>query len=148
MDFFFCCVIIILLMVLAGLGVGDIAVIILALLGVLVILVGLFFAVCTVFVLMAKRQSAVFLETDEEGKYPFAFYLVGNERVKNLFPREMVMKKRFYVPEKEITILHCTRIKRVIDKNALLTIIVGALIFIPSSVFVVLIFMNVAPALT
>lgn len=139
MEIFLCIVIVLMMLLLAGVEIGDIAMIILALLGVIVIFTGLFFAVCTVFVFMSKRKKGSFVEIDS--KHPIAVYLIENERVKNLFPRESVMRKRLYVPEKEITILYCKAINRTIDSNALLTIIVGALVFIPTGVMMVLAFL-------
>ncbi len=142
MEYLICFIVILGLLLLAGMGSGDILLIVLGVIGVLVVAVALFFALCLVFIAMSKRKSAVYLEMDDSGKYPAPVYEIDGERVKNLFPCEMVMKKKLYVPEKEIHILHCKPIKRTIDGNALVTMIVGALIFIPASVFVVMMFVK------
>jgi len=143
MEILFSIIIILGLLLFAGVSIGDILAIVLGLIGVLVVLIGLFFTVCFALVAMSKRKRAAFLEIDESGRYPAAVYEVEGDRVKNFFPCEMVMRSRLYVPEKEIHILHCAPIKRTIDGNALITIIVGAVIFIPASVLAVMVFVRV-----
>ncbi len=143
MEILFCIVIILGLLLLAGVSIGDILAIVLCMIGVLVVLIGLFFTACLVLAAMSKRKSAVFLEMDESGRYPAAVYDLGGDRVKNFFPCEMVMRSRLYVPEKEIHILYCAPINRTIDGNALITIIVGAVIFIPASVLAVMVFARI-----
>lgn len=142
MEILICIIIILGLLLFAGVGLGDVLLIVVGLVGVLVVLVGLFFTVCLVFIAMSKRKSAVFVEMNEDGRYPVAVYDIDGERVRNVFPCEMVMKKRLYVPEKAIHVLHCRKLKRAIDGNALSTMIVGALIFIPASVYVVIKFVE------
>ncbi len=143
MEILFSIVIILGLLLLAGVDLGGILAIVLGLIGVLVVLIGLFFTACLALVAMSRRKRAAFLEMDDSGRYPAAVYDVGGDRVKNFFPCEMVMRSRLYVPAKEIHILHCAPIKRTIDGNALVTIIVGALIFIPASVLAVMVFVSV-----
>lgn len=142
MEILVCVIIILGLLLLAGANFGDILLLVLGLVGVVVVLMGLFFAFCIALVVISKRKQAVFLEMDESGRYPAAVYDIGGARVKNLFPCEMIMRNRLYVPEKQIRILHCSPINRTIDANTLLTIIVGALILIPASVFVVIKFVE------
>lgn len=134
--------IIFVILLLAGVDIGLILLLVLGLVGVMVVLMGLFFTVCLVFVLISKRKSAAFLEMDDSGRYPAAVYDVGGVRVKNFFPCEMVMRKRLYVPEKKIRILYCAAINRTIDGNAFVTIIAGALILVPASVFAVMEFIQ------
>lgn len=142
MEILICIIIILGLLLLAGANFGDILFLVLGLVGVIVVLLGLFFTFCLVLVAMSKRKHAVFLEMDENGRYPVAIYDLGGTRVKNFFPCEMIMRNRLYVPEKQIRILHCSPINRTIDGNTFLTIIVGALILIPASVFVVIKFVE------
>lgn len=142
MEILFSVIIILALLLLAGVDIGLILLLVLGLVGVLVILMGLFFAVCMVLVVISKRKSAFFLEMDESGRYPVAVYDINGAPTKNIFPCEMVMRKRLYVPEKKIHILHCSPIKRTIDGNALITIIVGTLILAPLSVSAVMMFVQ------
>lgn len=143
MEVVFSILIILGLLLMAGVEIGDILLIVLGLVGGMVIVIGLFFTLCLVLAVLSKRKRAVFLEMDDEKRYPSAVYDVDGNRVKNLFPCEMVMRGRLYVPQKEIRILHCAPINRTIDGNALATIITGALIFIPASALMVMIFVKV-----
>lgn len=142
MEILFSVIIILGILILAGVDIGLILLLMLGLVGVLVILMGLFFTVCLVLVVISKRKLAVFLEMDESGRYPVAVYDIEGARTKNFFPCEMVMRKRLYVPEKRIHILHCAAINRTIDGNAFVTIIAGSLILIPSSVLAVMKFVQ------
>ncbi len=130
------------ILILAGVDIGLILLLVLGLVGVLVVLMGLFFAACLVLVVISKLKSAVFLEMDDSGRYPVAVYNIDGTRVKNFFPCEMVMRKRLYVPEKKIRILYCAAINRAIDGNALVTIIAGTLLLVPASVFAVMKFVQ------
>ncbi len=130
------------ILILGGVDIGLILLLVLGLVGVLVVLMGLFFAACLVLVVISGRKSAVFLEMDDSGRYPVAVYDIDGARVKNFFPCEMVMRKRLYVPGKKIRILYCAAINRTIDGNAFITIIAGTLILVPASVFAVMKFVQ------
>lgn len=130
------------ILLIAGVDIGLILLLVLGLVGVLVVLMGLFFAVCLALVVISKLKSAVFLEMDDSGRYPVAVYNVDGARTKNFFPCEMVMRKRLYVPNKKIRILYCAAMDRTIDGNALVTIIAGTLLLVPASVFTVIKFVQ------
>lgn len=134
MEFLLGFALIVILMLCMGFGIMDIAVLVMALSGVLIILIGGFFAVCLVMLMFTKKRRGVFVELNEDGRFPCAVYEIGGERVKNLFPCEMVMRKRLYIPDKEIALLYFKPRRFAIDKNALLTIIVGSAVFIPLGV--------------
>ncbi len=138
MEFVIGYVMIAVLMLFMGFSIAHIGIMTLILLGVFVALVGLFFTVCLVFLAASKRVTAVFGFINEEPRFPVAVYKVGGEEIPNLFPCEMIMRKKLYVPDKEIKILRCKLRKVVIDANALITIISGSVIFIPSAVFCVI----------
>lgn len=142
MEFLISVIIILVLLLLAGFKLFDVLLLVLGFVGVFVVLLGLFFAVCLVLLMMSKRKRAAFLEMDESGRYPIAVYDLDGDRVKNFFPCEMIMRKRLYVPEKKIRILYCAPINRTIDGNTFITIIVGALILIPASVLAVMKFVD------
>lgn len=145
MDYLISFALIIAIMLFMGFSVGDILLLVLGIIGLGVILIGGFFAVCLVFLAVSKRRTAVFLDINEEGRFPCAVYMIDGERVNNLFPCEMIMQKRLYVPDKPVTLLYCGIRKAAIDANALATIIVGNLIFIPASVFVVIQTVRIIP---
>lgn len=79
--------------------------------------------------------KAVFVSFDEERRFAVAVYSIGGEEVANLFPCEMIMRDKLYIPDKEISLLYCKPRRAAIDKNALITIIAGSAVFIPAAVF-------------
>ncbi len=142
MEILFSVIIILGILILAGVDIGLILLLVLGMVGTMVVLMGLFFAVCMVLVAVSRRESAVFLEMDDSGRDPVAVYDIDGTRTKNFFPCEMVMRKRLYVPDKKIRILYCPAMDRTIDGNALVTIIAGTLLLVPASVFTVIKFVQ------
>ncbi len=135
MEFLVGYVLIAVILLFMGFSLFQIGVFTLMIVGALIVLIGGFFAVCLALLAFSKRRRGVFTEIDENLRFPVAIYKIDGENVPNMFPCEMVMKKRLYVPEKEITLLYCKPRKSAIDKNALITIIVGGAVFIPGAVF-------------
>ena len=136
-DFLISFVLIAVMLLLLGFGFGDILLLVMAVIGLGVFLIGGFFAACLIFLISCERKSGEFLEIDDEGRFPRAVYDIDGERVPNLFPCEMIMRDKLYIPEKRVKLL-LGKVKRfAVDGNALVTIIVGSAIFIPSAVFVV-----------
>lgn len=123
------------LMLCLGFGWGDIALLGAGIVGIFIVLIGGFFAVCLVMLALSRRRSAVFVRLDENRRFPCAVYRINGADVVNMFPCEMVMRDKLYVPEKEIKVLYCRLNRSAIDNNALLTIIFGSTVFIPSAVF-------------
>ncbi len=123
------------LMLCLGFGWGDIALLGAGIVGIFIVLIGGFFAVCLVMLALSRRRSAVFVRLDENRRFPCAVYRINGADVVNMFPCEMVMRDKLYIPEKEIKVLYCRLNRSAIDNNALLTIIFGSTVFIPSAVF-------------
>lgn len=122
------------LLLIMGFDLAQIGVITLMIIGAGVVLIGAFFAVCLVFLAMSKRKTGVFVSVSEEARFPVAVYRIDGEDVPNMFPCEMIMRDRLYVPDKEIRILYCKPRRAAIDKNALITMIAGSAVFIPAAV--------------
>lgn len=135
MEFLIGYVLIAAILLFMGFELVQIGMFTLALVGVFVVFIGLFFSVCLVFLIMSKRASAVFTAFDEERKFPVAIYRINGEDVPNMFPCEMIMRDKLYVPNKEIRLLYCKPRRAAIDANALITMIAGSIIFIPGGVF-------------
>ena len=135
MEFIIGYVMIAVIMLLMGFDLLQIGIMTLILIGVIIVLIGAFFAVCLVFLAMSKRRTAVFMTIDEEPRFPVAVYKIDGEDVPNMFPCEMIMRNKLYVPDKEIKILYCKPRRAAIDKNAFITMIAGSVIFIPAAVF-------------
>lgn len=134
MEFLLGFALIVILLLCMGFGVVDIAMMVLALSGLVIIFIGGFFIVSLAVLAFTKKVHGSFVEFNDEGRFPCAVYKIGGERVKNLFPCEMVMRGKLYIPDKEITLRYFKPKCFAIDKNALLTIIIGSAVFIPLGV--------------
>ncbi|MBD5129481.1 MAG: hypothetical protein HDT43_06105 [Ruminococcaceae bacterium] len=137
MEYFVGGAMVVIIMLCIGFGWGDIAVLGVTVVGAFIVLIGAFFAFCLAALAMSERKTAVFTEFSEERRFPCAVYRIDGSDVPNMFPCEMIMRGKLYVPDKEIKVLYCRPFRSAIDKNALLTIILGSIIFIPSAVFAV-----------
>lgn len=135
MEFVIGFALIALLMLFLGFGLSEIALLVIGIICFGVIMTAVFFVVSVVLLVTSKRVTARFTHFDEERQFPVAVYQIGNEELPNMFPREMVMRDKLYVPDKDVYVMRCRLRRAVIDKNAIITIISGALIFIPSAIF-------------
>ncbi|MCH5204498.1 MAG: hypothetical protein J1F03_07100 [Oscillospiraceae bacterium] len=120
-----------------GLSLGDVLMMLAVLLCAGIVFVGAFFLFSLVVLALSRKVTASFLKMNDEGRYPCAVYKVGDSELKNLFPSEMIMKDKLYVPEKEIKIRRCVLFNAALDKNAVMTIVVGSAVFIPLSAAVI-----------
>ena len=121
------------LMLCLGFGLGDVAMLLMWILAGAVVLTALFFAAMLLLLVTSKPVSAEFLRLDDTKRFPAAVYRVGEQEFRNIFPCEMMMKKKLYVEGKRKRVLKSRIFGFVIDGNALATIIIGALVFIPSA---------------
>lgn len=138
MEFLIGFVIIIILMLFIGFGFSDIAVLVLGIVCVGVILTALFFIVSIILLASSQRVTARFSRFGEESRFPVAVYRIGDEEFPNMFPCEMVMRDKLYVPDKDVRVMYCRLRRAVFDKNAVITIVSGSVIFIPTSVAVII----------
>ena len=138
MEFVIVYVMVAVLLLFMGFDLAQIGIMTLILIGGFVALIGVFFLLCLVLLIMSRKKTAVFVSFDEERRFPVAVYRIDGEDVPNMFPCEMIMRDKLYVPEKEIKILYCKPRRAAIDKNALLTMIAGSAVFIPAGIFAVI----------
>ena len=78
--------------------------------------------------LFSKKRSAVFTRIDRQGnrRYDTAFYRTEEEgELPNVFPAEVVMKKRIYDSERTVDLRIDAGKKYVYDSNARATILIG-----------------------
>lgn len=135
MEFLIGYVLIAVILLCMGFQLVQIGMFTLALIGFFIVLIGVFFAVCVVLLIMSRPADATFIEFDEGRKFPVAVYKIGGENIPNIFPCEMIMRDKLYVPNKQIRLLYCKPRRSAIDKNALITMIMGIVIFIPGGIF-------------
>lgn len=122
-----------LLMLCLGFGFGDVAMLVMWILAGAVVLTALFFTAMLFLLVTSKPVKAEFVRLDDTKRFPAAVYRVGDREFRNIFPSEMMMKKKLYVEGKRKRVLKSRIFGFVIDGNALATIIIGALVFIPSA---------------
>lgn len=137
MEFVIGFALIAILMLFLGFGLSDIALLIIGIVCVGVIMTAGFFAVSIVLLVTSRRVTARFTRFDEQTRFPVAVYKVGDEELPNMFPREMVMRDKLYVPDKDVRVMYCRLRRAVFDKNAVITIVFGSTIFIPAAVIAV-----------
>lgn len=137
MEFVIGFALIAILMLFVGFGLSDIALLVIGIICVGVIMTAGFFVVSIVLLAVSRRVTARFSRFDEDSRFPVAVYKVGDEELPNMFPREMVMRDKIYIPDKDVRVMYCKPRRAVFDKNAVITIVSGSLIFIPMAVFVV-----------
>lgn len=120
-----------LIMLCIGFGAADILMLAILVIAAFTVLIGVFFLICLTFLLFSKKKRGEFTGFNEDGRFPRAVYKVDGEEILNVFPCEMVMRKKLYVPEKTVTLFYIKPRRAVIDKNAFVTIIAGSAVFFP-----------------
>lgn len=93
------------------------------------------FAYSFVCLLFSRKCDARFVRIEKKGKFSSAVYIVDGAEYFCIFPCEAIFRKRIYNPEKPYTVRLNKRIKRVFDRNALITCITGFLFSAVSSGF-------------
>lgn len=134
MEFLIVFALLAVIMLCIGFGIADILMLAVLIIAVLTVLIGIFFLICLSFLLFSKKKSGEFTGFNEDGRFPRAVYKVDGEEILNVFPCEMVMRKKLYVPEKTVTLYYIKPRRAVADKNAFVTIIAGGAVFIPLAV--------------
>lgn len=135
MEFVIGFALITILMMFLGFGLSEIALLVIGIICVGVIMTAIFFTFSVVLLVTSRRVTARFAHFDEEIQFPVAVYKIGDEELPNMFPREMVMRDKLYVPDKDVYVMRCRLRRAVLDKNAIITIVSGSLIFIPLAIF-------------
>ena len=117
-------VIIIILLALVGVDIWYILLGVIAIVALAALFTAGLFAVGTVMLLRAKRCFGEFLRFDEGKRFEYAVYSIDGVEYGNIFPAEMVMRKRLYKPGEPVK-LRLTKKGSVFDRNAFLTTVIG-----------------------
>jgi hypothetical protein len=64
-------------------------------------------------------------DNEDNGKIPYARYMIDGEEYRNLFPLETIVRKKIYNPDKEVKLILNKKAKRCMDKNAVVCCILG-----------------------
>ena len=110
---------------------GNTVYILLAAVGILLLFVALLLLVFLYFttrLLFSKRKEAVFVRIDkptEKSKYKVAFYRIDGEEYPCLFPEEGILRSKFYPAGRKCHVFLNYRMKKVFDRFAAATCILG-----------------------
>lgn len=146
MEFLLVFALVAVIMFFIGFGLGDILMMALLVIAALTALIGVFFLFSLAVLIFSKKKRGVFSKINDEGRFPCAVYEIDGEEFQNVFPCEMIMRDRLYVPEKTVTLYSIKLRRAVIDKNAFITIIAGSAVFIPMAVVAVMVLARELPA--
>lgn len=124
-------ILIIVLLFCTGTPVSTIAAVILGALGLITAAIFAFFVYCDILLLGSKKKTAVFsrIGKNPRMKIDCAYYLVDSEEYANAFPCEIALRKKLYVPEKQVTVRLIPKKKMVFDTNAFMSSIFGTAVF-------------------
>ncbi|MBP3379776.1 MAG: hypothetical protein J6K77_02790 [Ruminococcus sp.] len=97
------------------------------LIGLLIIAMALFFIYFTVHLLLARTKKAAFSRIDvpEKGRFKVAYYIVDGVEYPCIFPKESAFNSRLYRSGRLYTVRFSRYLKKVYDKWAMITCIVG-----------------------
>ncbi len=101
-----------------------------------IVLVGSFFAVMLLLWLTLKPVKAEFLRFDGTKWFPVAIYRIGESEFRNVFPTGIKLTHLYSVGNVK-TVRKSRFFGFVIDRNALASIIIGAVVFIPTAVMII-----------
>lgn len=124
-------ILILVLLFCTGASISVIVAVILAALGIVNLLVLVFFIFCVILLAGSEKKTAVFsrIGKNEHMKFDSAYYLVDGEEYRNAFPCEVAMRKKLYIPEKQVTVRLVKKKNIVFDANAFTTVIAGTAFF-------------------
>lgn len=85
------------------------------------------FAYCIVRLLLSRRSEARFIRFEKapKGKFQVAYYLVGEGEYPCAFPKEFIMENKLYSTDKIYNVMLDVRTKKVYDRYAITTCILG-----------------------
>lgn len=97
------------------------------LIGLMIIAMALFFVYFNIHLIFARTKKASFSRIDvpEKSKFKVAFYIVDGVEYPCIFPKESAFNSRIYQDGKLYTVRFSPHLKKVYDKWAMITCIVG-----------------------
>lgn len=100
------------------------------------------FIYCAVRLLFCKQKEAYFSRFDnvKNGRVQVAYYLVEGEEYPCVFPKELVMEKKLYSTDKSYTVMLDMKSKKIYDRYAIATCVLGLLFSVGFCIVLVIIF--------
>lgn len=124
-------ILIIVLLFCTGAQMSLIIAVILGALSLVNLLILVFFVYCGILLAGSEKKTAVFskIGKNEDMKFDCPFYLIDGEEYRNAFPCEVALRKKLYIPEKQVTVRLIKKKNMVFDANAFTTVIAGTAFF-------------------
>lgn len=137
MEFVLGFVIISILLLILGFGFGTIIFGLLAVMFLMIAATAVLFLYLIIRLFFSERAEVTFTRIAREGKrkYDSAFYETAYGELPNIFPAEVILKDKLYSTEKKVKVRIDAKRKFVYDRNAVLTIYIGEVLCVFTSVF-------------
>ena len=123
-------VVIIALMIIVGFSLEFMLECIMGLMCLLMLVLFLFFGWCIIRLTRCKRSTGKLARVEKHPKYGYGipFYEINGEVFANVFPCEVVMKKRLYSKGRECKLMFDGKRKKVFDGNATISSLGGLIL--------------------
>lgn len=123
-------VIVFILLLCLGVSVSFLATMALALIGIIVIAMDVFFIYATIIMLKGEKKAGRFIRSEQSGKskIPYAIYEIDGTEYRNLLPLEVLLRNKIYNPEKNVSLILNEKKKCCFDNNARICCILGIVV--------------------
>ncbi|MBO5377755.1 MAG: hypothetical protein J6A41_05145 [Ruminiclostridium sp.] len=123
-------VIVFILLLCLGVSISFLATIALALIGIIVIAMDVFFIYATIIMLKGEKKAGRFIRSEQSGKskIPYAIYEIDGTEYRNLLPLEVLLRNKIYNPEKNVSLILNEKKKCCFDNNARICCILGIVV--------------------
>lgn len=123
-------VIVFILLLCLGVSVSFLATMALALIGIIVIAMDVFFIYATIIMLKGEKKAGRFIRSEQSGKskIPYAIYEIDGAEYRNLLPLEVLLRNKIYNPEKNVSLILNEKKKCCFDNNARICCILGIVV--------------------
>ncbi len=123
-------VIVFILLLCLGVSISFLATIALALIGIIVIAMAVFFIYATIIMLTGEKMSGRFIRSEQSGKSKIqhAIYEIDGTEYRNMLPLEVLLRNKIYNPEKNVSLILNAKKKCCFDNNARICCILGIVV--------------------
>lgn len=112
-----------------GVGVEIIIQLALCCVGLFIVFMTAVFIYSAVILLLCKKSNGRYVRWDnDENKIPYAYYNVDGIEYKNLFPREVMLRKLIYREDKDVRLYIYEKKRQCFDGNAVTCCIFGLIV--------------------
>ncbi len=141
MEFLVVCIIILVCCMILGVNLDYILYAVFGMVLLLSLFFTLFFVFCNVCLLFSKRKEARFVRFDKlrDSKYQIAYYLAEGNEYPCVFPKEGIFSNKLYQQDRVYYVFFSKKLKKVFDRFATITCILGLVFWSILSVSLIII---------